>query len=317
MNIPNFFIVWEPKCWTTIIHDYLNQHPDVFLSYPKEPHYFSTDLQDESDRFHGKVYDISSIRNESEYLKLFEKSWNSKIIWEWSTNYVYSKTAAYNIYKFNPDSKILFGIREPLDFLQSWHWQLTKKLIENKTDFLSAIESEHQRRKRKEIPSTCVNPSLLFYSEFIKFEEHLKRFLKFFPKEHIKVFLYEDFKKNNQEIMNEIFDFLGIKHIELQYKKSNPRSYMKYPTFYRIFYNNKIKFLAKKTIPWSIRQKAGEIIFNLATSPQKAPKLWEKDILKLKKKYKSQVKKINDLLHTNWLIKRDIDLIKYWWYEGI
>ena len=41
---PNFFIVGAPKCGTTSLDEYLRQHPNVFISRPKEPHYFSTDL---------------------------------------------------------------------------------------------------------------------------------------------------------------------------------------------------------------------------------------------------------------------------------
>ena len=41
---PNFFIVGAPKCGTTALSHYLRQHPRIFFSLPKEPHYFATDL---------------------------------------------------------------------------------------------------------------------------------------------------------------------------------------------------------------------------------------------------------------------------------
>ena len=39
--LPNFFIVGEPKSGTTSVHFYLDKHPDVFMSEPKEINYFS------------------------------------------------------------------------------------------------------------------------------------------------------------------------------------------------------------------------------------------------------------------------------------
>jgi len=39
---PNFFIVGAPKCGTTALHTYLGQHPDIFVSEPKEPNYFGS-----------------------------------------------------------------------------------------------------------------------------------------------------------------------------------------------------------------------------------------------------------------------------------
>ena len=45
MAHPSFFIVGAPKCGTTALCKYLSQHPDVFLSTPKELNYFDTDFQ--------------------------------------------------------------------------------------------------------------------------------------------------------------------------------------------------------------------------------------------------------------------------------
>jgi len=44
VNSPNFFIVGAPKCGTTALSEYLRSHPNVFMSFPKEPHYFAEDM---------------------------------------------------------------------------------------------------------------------------------------------------------------------------------------------------------------------------------------------------------------------------------
>lgn len=41
---PNFFIIGAPKCGTTSLAHYLGEHPDIFMSYPKEPFYFCPDV---------------------------------------------------------------------------------------------------------------------------------------------------------------------------------------------------------------------------------------------------------------------------------
>ena len=38
-TLPNLFIVGAAKSGTTSLHNYLNQHPDVFMSSHKEPHF--------------------------------------------------------------------------------------------------------------------------------------------------------------------------------------------------------------------------------------------------------------------------------------
>ena len=38
--MPNFFIVGAQKAGTTSLYHYLNQHPQVYMSPRKEPHFF-------------------------------------------------------------------------------------------------------------------------------------------------------------------------------------------------------------------------------------------------------------------------------------
>jgi hypothetical protein len=45
MAIPTFFIVGAPRCGTSSLYTYLTAHQRVFMSTPKEPHHFGSDLQ--------------------------------------------------------------------------------------------------------------------------------------------------------------------------------------------------------------------------------------------------------------------------------
>jgi len=40
MKYPNFFIVGAARCGTTSLYNYLQQHPQVYMSPIKEPHFF-------------------------------------------------------------------------------------------------------------------------------------------------------------------------------------------------------------------------------------------------------------------------------------
>lgn len=41
MTCPSFLIVGTAKAGTTSLYAYLDQHPEVFMSEVKEPHFFS------------------------------------------------------------------------------------------------------------------------------------------------------------------------------------------------------------------------------------------------------------------------------------
>ena len=84
---PNFFIVGAPKCGTTALASYLNEHSKIFVSNPKEPHYFATDFP----RY--RLYD--SLK---QYLDIFNDAKSENVaIGEASVFYMYSRGYKKNI----------------------------------------------------------------------------------------------------------------------------------------------------------------------------------------------------------------------------
>jgi len=47
-RLPNFFIVGAPKAGTTSLYYYLDQHPQVYRSAIKEPHFFAAEIREEN-----------------------------------------------------------------------------------------------------------------------------------------------------------------------------------------------------------------------------------------------------------------------------
>ena len=47
MIYPNFFILGAPKSGTTSLYKYLSEHPNIFMSKIKGPHFFSSDVSDQ------------------------------------------------------------------------------------------------------------------------------------------------------------------------------------------------------------------------------------------------------------------------------
>ena len=70
---PNFLVIGAMKCGTTSLCSLLGQHPDIFMSNPKETYFFSND----------EVYQ----RGSSWYESIFLGSENKIAIGEGSTNY--------------------------------------------------------------------------------------------------------------------------------------------------------------------------------------------------------------------------------------
>src|SRR6185436_14847515 len=47
-RLPNFFIAGAPKAGTTSLYHYLDQHPQIYMSAIKEPHYFAAEVREEN-----------------------------------------------------------------------------------------------------------------------------------------------------------------------------------------------------------------------------------------------------------------------------
>ncbi|MBN1253032.1 MAG: sulfotransferase [Bacteroidales bacterium] len=167
---PNLFIVGMPKAGTSALYFFLKQHPEIFMSEDKEPNYFCADLIEESDNFHKRKFEDFRYRNEKSYLKLFENKDKFKIAGEASTQYLFSKKAAENIYNFNTKAKIIIIIREPVSFLYSYHSQLLRNVRENILDFKKALEFEPERKKLNKYPSNVRFPSQLHYTDWIDYK---------------------------------------------------------------------------------------------------------------------------------------------------
>jgi len=198
--IPNFFIVGAPKCGTTAMSVYLRGHPNVFMAQPKEPHHFAVDLDG-----------ISRIKGRKEYLALFLGRTESHCaVGEASVWYLFSQVAMTLIREFNPDARIVVMLRNPGDFLRSYHNHLIYSLIESETDFRVAWDLQKERAHGRSLPSRCRMPGALQYANVARFGEHVKRLLAVFPREQVYFILFEDFISAPRDVYTGLLAFLGL-----------------------------------------------------------------------------------------------------------
>ena len=214
--IPNFFIVGAPKSGTTALVSYLATHPDIFISEPKEPHFFADDFPHYKDSFP----DMGS------YLELFNDASDSSMscVGEASVWYLYSQTAIANIKKHNPTAKLIVMLRKPQDVIHSLHKQLLWTLDEDDEDLSSALEKMPARAEGHCLPKRCREPKFLLYKEVVKFGEQLERLYDTFPREQVHVIFFEDFVEDTAACYNRVLAFLSVNHDgRVDFEKVNER----------------------------------------------------------------------------------------------
>ena len=214
-HIPALFLVGAPKCGTTSMYDYLNQHPKICMSKPKEPDYFGKDLR--------KLESIRQYSSSDDYLqKCFSHCSSGDIIGEASAIYLYSKTAAREIKEFSPNAKIVIMLRNPVEACHSLHSQKLFGGTEEVSDFGKALELIDSRLNGGKLPKYTNIVETFDYIGMYKYYEQVKRYIDVFDKESVHIILFDDLKSDVKSVYLDLLDFLGVNdHFLPDFKPKN------------------------------------------------------------------------------------------------
>ncbi|UCG77255.1 MAG: sulfotransferase domain-containing protein [Nitrospirota bacterium] len=287
-NRPNLFIVGAPKSGTTAIYHYLNGHPDIFMSEVKEPYYFGNDI-------HYRMKRMS----EEEYMLLFSKAPEEKYRGEASVTYLYSESAPYEIKAFNPDSKIIIILRDPVEMMYSLHSQLCFTAFEDEGDFKKALSLEGSRKLMKNIPDNCKIVDFLFYREFAKYYAQVKRYLEVFGSENVHVGIFDDFERDPDMFYREVLSFLGVNADPVPYAfaRINANKRIRRRWIFDMLSSGPVVAAARLLIPSRrLRQSISLVIsnWNISKEPRKPLEYsLEND---LRNEFKDEIEKLSLLL---------------------
>lgn len=213
MDYPNFFLVGGPRCGSTFVYHYLEQHPAVFFSARKETHFFSNDFHAECDELHGaRAADIKlfSVRTPEQYLAQYDDRGAATVVGDASTSHLYSKVAAAGIAEFNPAARILISLRNPVDQMRSWHAYLVRHREESEPDFGLAMEANRLGRGRDQYSDALRHATRIDYRYITDYVTHIRRFREHFPAEQIHITVFDDFRRDPAAEFRAMFDFMGI-----------------------------------------------------------------------------------------------------------
>lgn len=229
-SIPNLFIVGVAKAGTTALAELLTQHPDIYFSEFKEPNYFSHKYLLENPVYYKEL----SIDKLQDYLDLFENK-EQRYLGEASVSYFNYPESAEKIKQFNPDSKTILILRNPVRRALS-HYLMDRRL--GYVNF-SLEEIIHHPEKHPLHYHQYINQSLYF--------DRLARFLDEF-KDSLLVLKWTP---NLELEMSRILSFLDLEEFNFQEEKSN-RSFEANNAFMRALYKSSITRKTLSSISRSI-----------------------------------------------------------------
>lgn len=209
----NLFVVGAMKAGTTSFVDLLEQHSRVYISPIKEPHYFVDELPRclyEPSRFFDldeyfqndfpKPLHIAKLNTEAQYKQLFSEQKGQQYLVDASTGYLHAPGASQRIYDYNPDAHIVILLRNPLKrSFSHYKMDLGKGRIKKSFDVLMNDQL-----------TAYEDGSLPWYSHLGMsfYKEAVAQYTTLFSKVH--VIQFEDLTSRQEDIMNQLSEFLGI-----------------------------------------------------------------------------------------------------------
>lgn len=201
------FIVGAPRCGTTTLASFLQQHPDVCFSAVKEPHFFTQ--HDFSGCDEAKLRDVVA----EEYLQRFFGHCDGaeKLRAEGSVTYLYAPDNMAPILKLWPDARFVIALRDPLSMLPSLHARLLVTGDETIREFPKAWAKVGDRAQGKSIPRSAVDPRWLRYDEAGRLGSRVEAFQAAVGRERCHIVLFDDLQADPQGTYRELCRFLGLK----------------------------------------------------------------------------------------------------------
>ena len=199
----DFVIGGAMKAGTSSVGDLLNQIKDVYcFDEGYELHFFG------KDKFYRKGIDWY----QSHFLNR-----NERRIGEKSISYLSSEDAARRIHDYNPEMKLIFILRNPVDRAYS-HYQYCVQMGTEFLPFGQALRFEGLRQKLGGFFANNYS-----YQQRGLYYEQLTRYYDLFPESQIHVMIFEEFKDRPDECMSALCKFLDVpfKGVKLESKTLN------------------------------------------------------------------------------------------------
>jgi Sulfotransferase family len=170
-----------------------------------------------------------------EYLALFAPAGPGMRAGEASPQYLRYPEVPPAIAEIQPDAKIIVLLREPADFLRSFHGQMMHGRAETEKDFRAAIELEPARRRGECLPRGCNRPNWLFYSDHVRYAEQLSWYHASFPREQVLVLIYEDYRDDNQGVVRDVLRFLDVDdRVPIEQTRTSPNGDVRLQRLHRL-----------------------------------------------------------------------------------
>lgn len=196
---PNLFIIGAAKSGTTSLHHALAEHPDIFMSKIKEPGFFVPEF-------------VRWPKDEEWYLSLFAEGEGCRYRGESSTHYTKRprfEGVAERVHRFQPDARIVYVMRDPLQRAISHYWHnIHSKMPRNR-------EPRHMLETIRGEP---------FYRDIGDYQMQIRPWFDLFGERQVRLVVFEELTTDPEGELSDLMTWLDLPPIAARLEQKNARA---------------------------------------------------------------------------------------------
>jgi hypothetical protein len=179
-RLPTFLIVGAQKSGTSSLHKYLESHPDVFVSSPKEANFF--------------VEEREWRRGLDWYRAVFTGARDAIAIGESSPQYTFFPVYAGvpdRIASILPDVRIIYLMRHPIERMRSAYRHTLSEGVETRPIADALLQDAR-------------------YMDVSRYAMQIEEYLRCFPAEQLLLLTAEDLRFDREATLQRVLEFIGV-----------------------------------------------------------------------------------------------------------
>ncbi len=244
---PNLVLAGFPKCGTSSVFEWLCLHPEVCGSIVKETHFLRDEPQAGAVSIHTHGLEA--------YGGFFRPEGHHRVIMEATPNYATEETPVSLLAGLPGPPRILFVVREPGARLLSQYRFLKYNLrhVPEEVRFEEWLETDVGRR----------------HVALSRYQDHLARWAAKFPRERLKVMVFEDLVRDPVTAMGALCDWLGLDGAVFREIDLTPRNItqaMRHPRL------QKLAQRLRSHVPGGLVNRFLPLWYRLVAHPPKPPR---------------------------------------------
>lgn len=205
MNKVNLFVIGASKAGTTTLWNILSNHPEISMAKEKEIWAFSQRSGFDLNWYHSK-FDI-----------------NAHIMFCGEASPIYSETYRFpwipgNIYRYNPEAKVIFIVRDPIDRLMSVWSQMKYSGHAVQSPYSKYTGINHEAMKNTGLNNLYNYPSFL---DACRYAGTIRDYREYFNEQALFVLSLEQLKDDVEGTLSALTEFLGLSRPLINQKSLN------------------------------------------------------------------------------------------------